>query len=230
MYINTLYLNLTKSDSRCRIPSDSYSNPQNFLSNFDRFESSFPSSFHSFFFSFFFLHTINKFHSVKKRSRNVEVNVSLSLSLSLLPFPLPPPPPRFYFNCRLLGRDEPAHVALRVNQSSRWSGGERASEIDRTRVRNSLGTIVCAVGSSVEFHRRYAPRRLMLRLRKRETGYLNSGSPRLDACRVSWRTPVEPPMEPPLVHDRVNGVNSENPWLVVHHHRLTSPPPLQRDD
>lgn len=70
----------------------------------------------------------------------------------------------------------------------------------------------------------------MLRLRKRETGYLNSGSPRLDACRVSWRTPVEPPMEPPLVHDRVNGVNSENPWLVVHHHRLTSPPPLQRDD
>lgn len=104
-------------------------------------------------------------------------------------------------------------------------GGERASEIDRTRVRNSLGTIVCAVGSSVEFHRRYAPRRLMLRLRKRETGYLNSGSPRL-ACRVSWRT-VQPPMEPPLVHDRVNGVNSENPWLV--HHRPT-PPPLQRDD
>lgn len=117
---------LFKSDSRCRIPSDSYSNPQNFLSNFDRFESSFPSSFHSFFFSFFFLHTINKFHSVKKRSRNVEVNVSLSLSLSLLPFPLPPPPPRFYFNCRLLGRDEPAHVALRGKQAA---AKERARSI-----------------------------------------------------------------------------------------------------
>lgn len=124
LYINILYLNLTKSDSRCRIPSDSYSNPQNFLSNFDRFESSFPSSFHSFFFSFFFLHTINKFHSVKKRSRNVEVNVSLSLSPSF-PF-LSLPPPRFYFNCRLLGRDEPAHVALRGKQAA---AKERARSI-----------------------------------------------------------------------------------------------------
>lgn len=42
------------------------------------------------------------------------------------------------------------------------SRDRREREIDRTRVRNSLGTIVCAVGSSVEFHRRYAPRRLML--------------------------------------------------------------------
>lgn len=174
-------------------------------------ERSFSSSFLSFFFSFF---TINKFHSIKKKKkkpqrRGKRFSLSLSLSLVVL-FQLP-----FVRERRARSR----------GAARETGGGERASEIDRTRVRNSLGTIVCAVGSSVEFHRRYAPRRLMLRLRKRETGYLNSGSPRL-ACRVSWRT-VQPPMEPPLVHDRVNGVNSENPWLV--HHRPT-PPPLQRDD
>lgn len=194
---------------------------QNFLPNFHRFglartndPSRVPFSLSSFRFSFL---TINKFHSIKKRkrSRNVEVNVSLS------PPPFPSLPTVLFQLPFVRERRTRSRGAARET-----GGGERASEIDRTRVRNSLGTIVCAVGSSVEFHRRYAPRRLMLRLRKRETGYLNSGSPRL-ACRVSWRTTVEPPMEPPLVHDRVNGVNSENPWLV--HHRPASPP-LQRDD
>ena len=43
--------------------------------------------------------------------------------------PLPLPSllsPRFYFNCRLLGRDEPAHVALRGKQAA---AKERARSI-----------------------------------------------------------------------------------------------------
>lgn len=97
-----------------RIPSSEFS--FKFWSLPIQNERSFSSSFLSFFFSFF---TINKFHSIKKRkrSRNVEVNVSLSLS---------PSPSWFYFNCRLLGRDEPAHVALRGKQAA---AKERARSI-----------------------------------------------------------------------------------------------------
>lgn len=56
-------------------------------------------------------------------------------------------------------------MGLRGKEGRRKGDGKRGREreIDRTRVRNSLGTIVCTVGSSVEFcRRRYMLRTLLV--------------------------------------------------------------------